>query len=470
MTAVRVPSRPVDVVWPTAAVAAAVIGGVVITRYHPAVDAAALVGVALVTALQLMTLRHATGRIPAVGLIIAVLNGVGVIGYCFYPSIETTARVSTRLTYDPSAYAAAAQIFAAASLSLWIGALVAGRGAPLSRTSGESRSEVIVGFLRSIPTGKGLAAAVLPLLVGIYGWGPSSLIRRSFYLESSGPTTFVKIASGLVPIGVASAAFFAFGAPRRRDSVAGWILVWVYLAYAFATGSRLLALVPVLILGIRFLVRIESVEGRRPNIGTLIVALGLTLVFLHLPLALRSAPGDAGLAPYARDIFHRPSLLWPGNPLSSVGNVLFSVPLTGDIAVHRTALPSSFFTTAINPLPGSWTSWPHIQHLLELNQFTPYSSLGELSLYGWPFLVGYFLAVGFLAVRMQARFARLAVAGNLVGEIVLSAAFLLFSVELLQYNLRSATRLLWYSGVLLLVVEVAPSLLRSRSAGPTTAP
>jgi len=100
--------------------------------------------------------------------------------------------------------------------------------------------------------------------------------------------------------------------------------------------------------------------------------------------------------------------------------------------------------TSISPLPGFLTDWPRVQEYLRLNAFVPYTALGELLNYGVNVGLAYFFVVGIYVSYIDLNIREALVRGRLFYVVVMLGLLLLFILVLWQYNLRSATRLLYY--------------------------
>ena len=89
----------------------------------------------------------------------------------------------------------------------------------------------------------------LPLLLGIIGFSVGGLLKRPHYLDTYGPIEFVKLAYILVPTGLSGAAILLFNSEQRRGKVCAAVLLLFYLTYLFSTGSRAIALIPIVLCG-----------------------------------------------------------------------------------------------------------------------------------------------------------------------------------------------------------------------------
>jgi hypothetical protein len=415
--------------------------------------------VALVTVFQVLIWRGVLGSLPFASVPLLMLNGVGVLGVLFHKG-STSGAVSAALPDDPAIYRRATLVFIVASIALWLGGVIGAIGGT-SRAStyglGSHKLSSLVARVKVFPTA---VVSSIPLAFGIAGYSVSGLWRRPGYLEAYGPSAFLKLSFVLLPIGLAGTALLLFKGRHSIGRPWGFFLLGLYAAYLFGTGSRAIVLLPLVVFG-TYVVLSKATRTRGRINPVVVCGVVITSAFLlHLAIALRG--GNAGLAPYTARIAADPSILW-ANPLNSIGNVLFSVPLAGFIPLHEDPRPLSYLLTSINPLPGSLTEWNQIRGNLLVNAYTPFSALGELALYGLPFLAAYFAVAGFVASRLQIWASRLGGIANVLALSAVAACMPLFAFEILQYNLRSATRVLWYAAFAVLLFQV---FAHRRSRGP----
>lgn len=406
--------------------------------------------VVLVTVFQVLIWRGVLGSFPFASVPLLMLNGVGVLGVLFHTG-ATSGAVSVAFPNDPAIYRRATLVFVVASLALWLGGVIGAIGGTSRASTYGLASHKVFNSVARVKVFPTAVVSSIPLAFGVAGISVSGLWRRPGYLEAYGPSAFLKLSFVLLPIGLAGVALLLFKGRRSVGRPWGFFLLGLYAAYLFGTGSRAIVLLPLVLFGTY--VVLSKATGTRGRIKPVVVCVVvITSAFLlHLALALRG--GNAGLAPYTARIAADPSILW-ANPLNPVGNVLFSVPLAGFIPLHEDPLPFSYLLTSINPLPGSMTAWNQIRGNLRVNVYTPFNALGELALYGLGFLAAYFAVAGFVASRLQIWASRLDGIANVLGLSAVAACMPLFAFEVLQYNLRSATRVLWYAAFAVLLFQV----------------
>ena len=264
------------------------------------------------------------------------------------------------------------------------------------------------------------------LFVSSYGW---DLFSRTEYIpENIGSFKF---------LGKVILVIMLF---QLRAIVKSEILIsFVYVLYFFILlgyGSRMLALLPL----INF-ISLSTNSRSRGGFFDLAFHLLLCILFVMIVIQFRRLSVH-GIFPYLNDLFtngiNLDIAIFAVNYLTTYSYSLTAF-LTSEISYSN-----SYFYTSINPMFGNIAGWPEIKDGLRVNRYVPYNGLSELATTGYGVLAMYFISVGFLLKGMERYFYR-----SFLGIMVVMCISGLFTVEILQYNLRSATRLLYYSAILL---------------------
>lgn len=403
------------------------------------------------TLLEVAILYRAARGATALLVPVVAINTLMTLGYLFWDNVAADGLVSAQLAASPE------QLHAALAASLWFTVALTVGGVVIA-----PRSVLLAGGEGvSLPAGALVLTAYLILALQLYGVR-SDVLRAPEYLDFSGPRWAVTISGAFVPMALL-ALCFAVSQPGRHRlfaviGLAAWVLV------LFGASSRSIALVPgMLVMGYALS---RGVTSRRGFAVRVAVAIVTTEVLAEMALALRSNPGGVGILPLGERLWSDPSIVLAPNQV--LGNVLFSTPLTG--AVADIAIPRAAFWTAINPLPGAMTDWPAIGPFLRINVNTPFSGLGELAAQGVGVLVIYGLAAG-LALSWTTRIAdALPGVWRTVGVFSVLALVTLFSLEMLQYNLRAGTRLLWYALAWMLFLRVVAGFATAGGASEPRSP
>jgi hypothetical protein len=215
-------------------------------------------------------------------------------------------------------------------------------------------------------------------------------------------------------------------------------------------GSRRLALIPLLFLAGR------TVAGRELRAWKISLAALAALYLMPLPLAFRSLVSH-GAVPHLNSLAGYVSSQPPWEPIAA--NLLFGFPLAAQVALHQPPISMNAFIVSVNPLPGGLAGWYDISRSLRLNEFTPYSALGELSNQGPLAVIFYCLSLG-IAMTWSSRMLLGSVgqhASSLLRTLFISAGAGFIALSFLQYNLRSTTRVV-YMMMALAIASLIPRL------------
>lgn len=415
---------------------------------------------ALITALQWVLLRRVTGQgVPLPGILIASINVVGLTGYLWYRDLAAKAAVSAALPDGADIYHRAAIIFTTASAALFAGGMLAGIRTPPSEARGTSlrlRAQTMLDSLNMARSGWLLSLAAVPILISIAAYTPSGLWYREHYSMHAGPNWAMSLSSITTTAGTALASLLASrraNSPQSRHA-AGCLLV-LYALVTWAMGSRALAFIPFMLL---VMLQVDpnpahSRTRRFAVIGSLVIT---SIVFLQIPLSLRGRPEGAGLLPYWQILLNDPRSLvtWDGMA-ATIGNILFAVPLAATTA-GMDSFPIHSLVTSLNPLPGAFTDWPQVKAGMQINRYTPTSAIGELANYGRPYLIAFFVILGWCLAKVQAWNARMLPLRATLASILGFGAIGGFALSLLQYNLRAGMRGIWYFLALSFVLHLLP--------------
>ncbi|UKA62100.1 hypothetical protein [Arthrobacter sp. FW306-04-A] len=296
--------------------------------------------------------------------------------------------------------------------------------------------------------------SAVPLLVIVADIGiPDILLRDSYLFASQGSFTGsigTSLAAGMI---VVLGYFFGSTSGPKRALVL--VLFLGYATVLFSMGSRRLALIPILFAVGSFVAR----NSRITRFGV-VVGAGLTALLLPLSLTFRASLTH-GVIPYFESAatFRFADADW----WASINNVLVSFPIIGATAYGNLTIYASDLWISLNPISGDSAGWYEIAPRLRLNAYTPTAGIGELANVGWVPVVLFAIALGALLSWVE-----IAVRRHLLGGSRIFAALLIgltgfFALQMVQYNLRSAVRMLVYLVVAELARRAAVFFLRRPS-------
>jgi hypothetical protein len=211
-----------------------------------------------------------------------------------------------------------------------------------------------------------------------------------------------------------------------------------YALVFFSMGSRRFAMVPLLFavggLG-------SAPRSRAWKVGIAAAALA-SFTLIYVSLYTRSLP-EHGLWPYVQALpgITETRYTWKSLAL----NLLIGYGVIGRTAFDIPPINQADFLVSVNPLPGGLSGWYQIADDHRLNLFTPMAALGELGNLGWPSVIGYCGTVGFVLAYLDLRVRGLMERGRQLHGLLLLALTVLFTVLSTGYNLRTATRMLYYA-------------------------
>jgi hypothetical protein len=385
--------------------------------------------------IMLLHLRSRLWTISPIAVILfaylatAILGPLGLTG-------NGPGTVSAKITLTPDEVYQTFLIFVVAVGSLCVGALFLALLSP--RTSidlGSSKPSIGAPGLRRVV---GLLA-VVPLLLAVVGFGLDNLLFRASYSTTSAGDIVPTAGKILALPAVAIVSWLGKTSKSAISKVTAYSVVILYTVLLLSLSTRAFALVPLMV-ALGWLA--SNPRSARARWLMPLTAVS-SILLLQTPLALRAAnPYQHGLLPYVQTLFSGQDQTI--SVLNAVSNLLFSFALTGAVALHTSHLSASYFYLAIDPRLGQWTDWYLYQPELRINLVTPYNALGELANYGWPYLIAFFAMVGLIFEYFERRIIHLLRVGYPVFALLLFALCCYFVLESLQYNLRSASRVLYY--------------------------
>jgi hypothetical protein len=363
-----------------------------------------------------------------------------------WDDIRAESIVSIRFNVPMEYHYQAAWIGIIFTAALTAGALLAG-----PRSMGSSTMSRLGGV---IPVSNMVLVISGYAILGLTIYARQGALLRGAYLQADGPEWALKVSNALIPLALLAFCIAAARPGKGRILASFGIGLWTLIM--FGRASRAIAALPsMLILGKFF--------AGAPKIRTssVVLAVVATFALLQLPLALRLNSSGVGVYPLWETLVQSPGAVFEDFSLGAIlGNILFSGPLTAVVALKP--IDMSTLWVSISPMPGFMTDWPIIGPTLRLSVRTPYNALGELASLGWLPLALVAGGCGF-ALSMAGRIAS-GIRGGFggVASVFTLAVTAFFSVSILQYNLRSSVRLVWYVTFVVIALAVLSVFLTSK--------
>lgn len=275
--------------------------------------------------------------------------------------------------------------------------------------------------------------------------GLDAFILRPEYLPGRRGNIYIlgQVLSILPPLGVGHSMALLTSVTSKQKLILKLLLLIatiLQLAVFLGLGTRRLALLPLLLSA-------GYITARRKGTATLMIGLVSALLavqLLQLPLQLRNLT-QHGLQPYATALR---SGEFDGNSVAGTAfarNLLFSFPLTGQIAYNEPPIPASSTLAAISPLPGGMSGWYEVQTELRINQNTPYNALGHLLNMGLVPGASLCFGLGILLNVADRRSAIYAATHRVFYSVALVGLLGMMALTSTQYSFRATTRFLYYA-------------------------
>lgn len=303
-----------------------------------------------------------------------------------------------------------------------------------------------------------MLAAAVPLIAIVANVGVADLIERTYYIVGE-RGSFVGSIGSLLATAAVLVVGYGFGAAKSGGlKFVGLALLVSYVALLLSYGSRRMAMIPILFaLGVFI-----ASNTRKSRIG-IIIAGALSFVLLPLPLEFRSN-STHGIVPYMESFskFTLADVDW----LGALNNILVAFPIIGETAYGPKPVYASDIIIMLNPIPGADAGWYDIYQRLRLNFYTPMAGIGELGHVGWTAVVPFFIALGIFLAWMERLVRKQMNGGSLIFVGVIIAIMALFALQMLQYNLRSATRFLLYFALFEIARQVWLAINRRKERVP----
>lgn len=379
------------------------------------------------------------------------LAAVGILGVAWASWYAIPANLGDSVRSDIASNGdAVARIFMVASLSFLVGWLA-------TRPRGRAAAQP-VGTIAASERALWIAACcafAVPVVLAL-GIGPGNLLRRPDYIVIGGPGLFVRVGTPLALPAVALAAFVAYSTRRPTTRIVASAAIVATAVITFSMGSRAFALIPLsALLGVLLVGR----TARRRLMVLVVATAVLTVMLARIPIEARSQDSH-GLLPYG-------SALLTGDlpvrldPAGVAGSFLMSFPIATESLYGPTSMSGTSLWVSLSPAPSGSSGWGEVQESYRINQYTPYSGLAELGYHGLGAVVAYTAVAGLIFGLCERLVRRLGGAAGRAGRVLVIGVASYQLLLLLQYNLRSAARVMY---LVVAAAAVAAFVLDERRA------
>jgi len=195
-------------------------------------------------------------------------------------------------------------------------------------------------------------------------------------------------------------------------------------------------------------------QTRAKKITYALFAITILSIAISYTLSLRGNY-EQGLIPNLRYIFEFEDF----NPLQWLATFLIIIPVT--VLGFSNSVPTDFLITSLSPLPGWATNWYDISPSLYVNPWTPTGGISQIHNLGITAEILVWILLGF-CIQGLGVLASASKYGSLQ-TILMSALSLNFTLQVVQYSLRSGVRYLYLGLGILIVTTFASRLGLKRS-------
>ena len=268
----------------------------------------------------------------------------------------------------------------------------------------------------------------------VFGFGPAALIYREGYVPREGRVP------QLLTVYMLSLPIASFLLAFLKNKLIKYLLFILLFMLIFGTTARMLVLLP-------FFYYFGSILNAR-RIGFVKTVLFLILVLFVFAFTLQyRAYQFQGLYPNLTNLLNN------GIDFGFVNlglNYIFSYAFFATAyGIQEFTFDLKAFLISVSPAPSSFLDIPYMLERQSLNANSPLTALTILSQGGWLLVAGFYFVVGF-AVSATSQFLRV---NNKVVFLISMVLFVMFTMFSVQYNLRGASRLIYYILILAFLVR-----------------
>jgi len=293
--------------------------------------------------------------------------------------------------------------------------------------------------------------SIFPLIGILIGFTTSQFFYRENHLLDLQIPLLARFSFTTSLLAVFTIAIWS-NAQDAKKKAYGLFIIGAYGTIYFAMSSRALAIIP-------FAIAIAIIN--RFTLGKAIISAILvpfsTFIGLALPLYLRSLP-EEGLVPYLKSL----QFVAFGQVSSRTvfQNFIVSFDLNGLTAFSVSKLPLRDLIIEISPIFGQAAGWYDISRNHRFNSATPFAGLGEIMNYGFIYFLVVFTLIGAVIGGLNFYLSAKIWGLGKISFFILMAGTSYFALLCLQYNFRSAIRVIYYLMAYVIAIGLMSRFLR----------
>jgi hypothetical protein len=270
-----------------------------------------------------------------------------------------------------------------------------------------------------------------------YGLG---IFQRVKYIPYE--SSYFKLVYSVLFLGVSFFSGYYFRYNRLFYTVA----IGVVLLINLSIGSRLASINLVIFLFSFFINYNKKAKFQ------IFISLLFMFFFFGYNLSLRSEAHGHGLIPYLQITFQKPEIIVNYTIKSLYYTFVFGFYATVETVKYYNENILDNLIISLNPLTGGMANWYLIVDKMKLNNFAPFTGIGILYKHNYfffvfTFFIGYFFSFIDLIIKKNLK------AKKYLQPLILLLFCTLFSVLIFEYNLRNASRYIYYSIFIIIIFK-----------------
>jgi hypothetical protein len=262
-----------------------------------------------------------------------------------------------------------------------------------------------------------------------YGYG---LIFRTQYIPYE--SSYFKLIYNLLFLG----ASFLCGSYFKHNKFFYGFIISLILIFNLSIGTRL-ASINLVVIVFTYIINSNKVKIVQILTSTIFVVL-----FFGLNLSLRSEAYNHGLIPYFQIIFQKPEIILKYAIENLYYTFVFGFYATVETVKEYNEYQFNHLFISLNPLTGGLAKWYLIVDKMKLNIFAPFTGIGILSKHNYFFFI-FTTFIGYFFSFIDNIIKENIINKKYIQPLILLLFCALFSILIFEYNLRNASRYLYYS-------------------------
>jgi hypothetical protein len=271
-----------------------------------------------------------------------------------------------------------------------------------------------------------------------YGYG---LFYRTKYIPYE--SSYFKLVYNILFLAVSFLTGYFF----KHNKVFYSIIIFFVLILNLAIGTRLASINLIVFIFSLFL------NFNKPKAYQIITSIVFVVFFFGYNLSLRTESFNHGLIPYLKITFQNPEIILKYTIDNIYYTFIFGFYASAETVKMYNSNNFDQLLISINPLTGGMAKWYLIVDKMKLNTVAPFTGIGVISkhtyfFFFFTFFVGYFFS--YIDSIIKNGFKR----HQYILPLVLLLFCTLFCILMFEYNLRNASRFLYYSLFVIIIFKL----------------